>query len=182
MRLVVPIILIVAAIGLFALYTNQTYQRSKALGAQVAAFDEALTRAQELKSRRDELLSRRNTFSSDNVQKLERILPDNVDNIRFTIDIQNIAARHNLALKNVGLGTVSDSKAKRSALSVGSSGDPVGSAEISFAVVASYDDFLAFLQDLEHSLRIVDVENISFKTSESGRYEFSLTIRTYWLH
>lgn len=182
MRILIPSILIIAAIGLFALFTNQTYQRTKALGAQVAAFDEALTKAQELKSRRDELLSRRNTFSADNVQKLERILPDNVDNIRFTIDIQNIAARHNLALKNVALGTVSDSKSKRSALAVGSSGDPVGSAEISFAVVANYDDFLAFLQDLEHSLRIVDVERISFKVAETGRYEFNLTIRTYWLH
>lgn len=185
MRLLIPSVLVVAAIGLFVAWTNPTYQKAKALSAQVGAFDEALNRAQELKSRRDELLSRRNTFSSDNVQKLDRILPDNVDNIRFTIDIQNIAARHNLALKNVALGTVSDSKASRSALSVGSSGDPVGSAEISFAVIASYDDFLAFLQDLEHSLRIVDVEKISFKSGDNsvtGKYEFGLTIRTYWLH
>ena len=181
-----PSILIAAAVGLFAMYTNNAYQGPggiKSLQAQVSAFDEALNKAQELKSNRDQLISKRNTFSTENVQKLERILPDNVDNIRFVIDINGIAARRNLSLKNVSLGTVSDAKSGRSALSIGSSGDPVGSAEISFALSATYDEFLSFLQDLEHSLRVVDIEKISFKSSDIGeRYEYSLTIRTYWLH
>ena len=185
MRLLIPSVLIAAAIGLFALYTNGAYQGQggiKSLRAQVSAFDEALDKAQELRSRRDELISKRNTFSADDVQKLERVLPDNVDNIRFVIDINGIAARRNLSLKNVALGSISDAKSNRSTLAVGSSGDPVGSAEISFALVATYDEFLAFLQDLEHSLRIVDIEKVSFKAGTGERYEYALTIRTYWLH
>ncbi len=184
MRLIIPIILISAAIGLFALYTNGTYQHIKSLQTQVGAFDEALTTANSLKAQRDALLSKRNTFSAEDVQKLERILPDNVDNIRFVIDINNIAARHSLSLKNVSLGTVSDSKTARGALAVGASGDPVGSAEIGFSLTASYDDFLAFLQDLEHSLRIVDIGKISFKpaTTAGNSYDFAMTIKTYWLH
>ncbi len=186
MRIIIPSVLIAAAVGLFAMYTNPTYQGSggiKSLQTQVSAFNEALDKAQELKSSRDKLISKRNTFSADNVQKLERILPDNVDNIRFVIEINGIAARRNLSLKNVSLGTISDAKSGRSTLAVGSSGDPVGSAEISFALSATYDEFLAFLQDLERSLRMVDIEKISFKPSDMGdRYDYSLTIRTYWLH
>ena len=186
MRLLLPAILISAAIGLFGLYTNGAYQGAggiKSLQAQVAAFDDALDKAQDLKKRRDELLSKRNTFAAENIQKLERILPDNVDNIRFVIDINGIAARHNLTLRNVALGSISDAKTARSALAVGSSGDPVGSAEISFSVAATYEEFLAFLQDLEHSLRIVDIEKISFEPDgASARYEYDFTIRTYWLH
>lgn len=182
MRLIVPIVLIAAAIGLFALYTNGAYQQAKGLQAQVAAFDTALTTANSLRAQRDALISKRNTFSAENVQKLEHTLPDNVDNIRFIIDINNIAARHNLSLKNVSLGSISDSKNKRGALAVGSSGDPVGSAEVGFSLSASYDNFLAFLQDLEHSLRIVDIGKISFKQGQGGTYEFNMTIKTYWLH
>ena len=177
-----PIVLIAAAIGLFALYTNGTYQRIKALQTQVAAFDTALTTANSLKAQRDTLLSKRNTFSAENVQKLEHILPDNVDNIRFIIDINSIAARHNLSLRNVSLGSISDSKNKRGALAVGASGDPVGSAEVSFSLSASYDNYLTFLQDIEHSLRIVDVGKISFKPGQGEAYEFNMTIKTYWLH
>jgi Tfp pilus assembly protein PilO len=182
MRFFLPLLLIAAAIGLFALYTNPGYQRIKGLQAQVGAFDDALDKAQDLKSSRDKLLSKRNTFSAENIQKLERILPDNVDNIRFVIDINNIAARRNLSLKNVALGTISDAKGSRSALAVGASGDKVGSAEISFALASTYDEFLAFLQDLEHSMRIVDIEKINFKPGVGDQYDFSLTIRTYWLH
>lgn len=183
MRILIPAILLAAAVGLFALATNPTYQRIKVLQAKQASFDEALNKAKEIKAERDRLLSKRGAFLVENMQKLERILPDNVDNIRFVIEINNIAARHNLTLKNVGLGTISDSKAARSELAVGASGDAVGSAEISFSVTAGYQDFLAFLRDLEHSLRLVDVESIDFAVGEEGdTYEFKMTIRTYWLH
>ena len=168
------------------MYTNNTYQGPdgiKILQTRSSAFDDALNKAKELKASRDSLISKRNTFAADDVQKLERVLPDNVDNIRFIIEINSIAARHSLSLKNVALGSISDAKTARSALAVGASGDPVGSAEISFSLSATYDDFLSFLQDLEHSLRIVDIEKISFKSdSASDKYEYSLTVRTYWLH
>lgn len=186
MRILIPSVLILAAIGLFVIYTNGAYQGPegiKSLQAQVSAFDEALNKAHDLKASRDKLISKRNTFSEENIQKLEHILPDNVDNIRFVIEINNIATHHNLSLKNVALGSISDAKSGRSELAVGSSGDPVGSAEISFSLAATYDEFLSFLQDLEHSLRVVDVEKISFKSADVGdKYDYALTIRTYWLH
>lgn len=181
MRLLMPILLVGSAIGLFALYTNPTYQATKAVATQTSDYDDALNKSQELKKVRDQLLSKRNTFSSENVQKLEEVLPDNVDNIRLIININNIAARHGLTLKNVELGSVSDGITERNAAAAGSSGSPVGSVEVGFSVSASYENFLAFLVDLEHSLRLVDVQSISFK-SELGAADYSLKIRTYWLH
>jgi hypothetical protein len=58
----------------------------------------------------------------------------------------------------------------------------VGSVELTFNVSASYEDFLALLADLEHSLRIVDIESISFDAATEGDInEYTITIRTYWL-
>ena len=96
MKTFFPTILIVVAAGLFIAYTNPQYQEVKILQAQVASYDQALTQSSQLRAARDTLLSKRNTFSTDDVRKLERILPDNVDNIRLIIDIDNIAARHGL--------------------------------------------------------------------------------------
>lgn len=182
-QLLLPIGLLAAAVGLFATYTNPTYQDTKVLAARVASYDEALDRAQELRAERDQLLSKYNTFSTEDRQRLLRGLPDNVDNIRLIIDINNIASRHGLTLKDVELGEVSDSRATRNELSVGASADAVGSVEVSFALATTYEDFLAFLQDLEHSLRLVDVESIDFTAPEAAtlRSDYSLTIRTYWL-
>jgi Tfp pilus assembly protein PilO len=183
-RLLIPIVLVGAAIGLFVLYTNPRYQATKVIAAEVTAYDDALTKSQELKAIRDKLLSKRNTFSADDVTKLTRILPDNVDNIRLIIDINNIAARRKLTLKDVQLGTVSDSRTARNSLASGASGDSVGSVTVGFSVSASYDEMLAFLGDLEHSLRIIDIQTLDFSAPPSANdpIDFGLTIRTYWLH
>lgn len=181
-RLIIPILLIAAALGLFALYTNGTYQAAKTVASERDAYDQALTTSNQLKAQRDQLLAKRDTFSQDDVQKLQETLPDNVDNIRLIIDINNIAARHNLTLKNVALGDVSGSSAPRSSVAVGASGDPVGSVELGFTITAPYDQFIAFLTDLEHSLRILDVEKLDFKIPPSGNPDYTFTVRTYWLH
>lgn len=164
------------------MYTNPQYQVVKELSAQAAQYDDALNKAKDLRATRDALLSKRNTFSQDDIDRLQRALPDNVDNIRLIIDINNIASRHGLSLKSVAVGDVSDSAASRSAVAVGNSGSPIGSVTVNFTVTADYGSFLAFLHDLEHSLRIVDVESISFKSSSGSTNDYGLSIRTYWLH
>lgn len=182
LRFLLPIILLITAIGLFSLYTNPTYQHTKVLSAKATSYQEALTKAQELRSVRDDLLKKRNEFSSEAVTKLNHMLPDNVDNIRLIIDINNIAARHNLTLTDVSLGDISDGSAPRNSGAVGSTGEPVGSVEVGFIVAASYDGYLAFLEDLEHSLRIVDVTKVSFKAESGSITNYDFRIRTYWLH
>lgn len=182
MRLFIPIILILAAVGLFVVYTNPTYQNSQALSAQVASYNDALDKSQELRTVRDQLLAKRNTFSTDDVQKLSEILPDNVDNIRLIIDINNIASRHGLSLTDVQLGNIGGAVAQSSVAS-GGSGSPVGSVDIGFSVSTDYNTMLAFLEDVEHSLRLIDVEKLTFTapTSASGDTTYVFSIRTYWL-
>src|SRR6185436_8105310 len=102
--LLLPLILLCAAIGLFVLYTNGAYQEVKILNAQADSYDQALNKSQELRAVRDQLLSKRNAFPNDAVAKLQKVLPENVDNIRLIIDINNIASRHALALTDVDLG------------------------------------------------------------------------------
>src|SRR3569623_770324 len=130
MRYLLPVILIIAAIGLFVAYTNPAYQGGvKELQAKQASYDDALGKSQELKSVRDQLLSRYNTFSAEDKDKLEELLPDNVDNIRLVIDINNVAARHNLAEKSLQIGSTVNAKAPRSAAAVGATTDQIGSKD-----------------------------------------------------
>ena len=179
MRLFIPIILVVAAIGLFVVYTNPTYQSTKALSTQVAAYNDALDKSQQLRSIRDALLSKRNTFSADDVQKLSELLPDNVDNIRLIIDINNIAARHGLTLSGVSIGDVSENA---NALAAANTSGPVGNVDIGFSITTSYDNMLSFLTDLEHSLRIIDVRHLGFSASATDSSTYTFSIRTYRLH
>jgi len=186
MRFLLPLILVAASIGLFVMYTNPTYQNTstgiKGLQTQEKAYDDALNKSQELKRVRDQLLSKYNTFTPEEKEKLEDFLPDNVDNIRLVIDINNVASRHNLAVKNLQIGDTQSGKSTRNTAAVGASGSAVGSVDLGFTVSSDYDHFLAFLSDLEHSLRLVDVEKIGFSVSATSINDYGITIRTYWLH
>jgi hypothetical protein len=181
-RFFIPIILVGTAIGLFVLFTNPTYQAAKETQKEVGAYNDALDKSQELRKTRDEKIAAFNTFSAEDKDRLIRILPDNVDNIHLIIDINNIAARHGISLKNVTLGSLSDSASQQSALAVGSSGSAVGSVELGFGFSSSYDNMLAFMQDLQHSLRVMDIEKISFTAGVNDLTDYSFSIRTYWLH
>ena len=179
-RLFLPAILVIAGIGLFWLYTNPAYQDIKSLSLQNTSFDDALNKAQELRSVRDQLLAKNNSFAPADVDKLKHILPDNVDNIRLIIGINNIASRHNLALSAVNLGDIGGGSSAAAAAASG----PVGSVEVGFSVSTSnYDDYLAFVQDLEHSLRLVDITKIAFTVGTGTAAPiYTMSARTYWLH
>jgi Tfp pilus assembly protein PilO len=52
---------------------------------------------------------------------------------------------------------------------------------ISFSFTASYQNFLAFLQDIQSSLRILDITHLTVTTNPTGTYTYSIQLTTYWL-
>ena len=181
-RLLIPLIFIGTAIGLFVVYTNPTYQTIKGLQVQNNSYDEALTKAQKLRSLRDELLQKRNSITSTDLQKLSHVLPDNVDNIRLIIDVNHIAAQHNLILTNVDLGDLTQGQKSKAGAGGASDGNQIGSVVIGFSTTSDYDRLLSFLHDLEHSQRLLDIQKFNLTTSPTGQILLALSVRTYWLH
>ena len=180
MRFFIPTILVAAAVALFVVYTNPKYQSTKALAAQNASYDEALTKSAELHKIRDELLSKRNSFSEIDVARLQEILPDNVDNIRLIIDINNIALKNGLTLTNVSLGDIVKNGGAGGQSLVSASA--IGSVKVGFTVGASYASFISFLHDLEHSLRLIDIDKLDYHPDQNGGGTYQVEVRTYWLH
>jgi len=176
-RLLVPVILIALSIGLFFGYIDPTYQGIKELRAEEKTFDEALTQSRELQRIRDTLLSRYNTFSQEDLDRLEKLLPDHVDNVRLILDIDSIASQYNMRTRNVTVSGASSGDSN----TIGSNQNAVDSVILSFSVVATYDNFIRFIKDLESSLRIVDLVGLSFKATEGEAFNFNVSIKTYWL-
>ena len=176
-RLITPVIFIVVAVGLFLTYIDPTYQAIKELREGEAQFDQALNQSRELQKTRDSLLSRYNTFDQTNIDRLEKLLPDNVDNVRLILDIDSIASKYNMRTRDV---TVTASSPEDPGAIATDQGE-IGSVVLSFSVIARYDDFINFLRDLESSLRIVDVVGLSFNSAAGDAYNFSVSIKTYWL-
>jgi len=122
-------------------------------------------------------VTKKSNFSPEQIDRLERLLPDNIDNIKLVIDIKNIAANHNLVLKNIKLDTNVGVDPKK----LGVDQSKYGTVGLSFSITSSYDNFQVFLTDLENSLRLVDIIDLSVTANDTGLYEFSVGLKTYWL-
>ena len=178
MRTLLPVLFLVIAASIFFGYIDPAYSRIQELRTEESEFNEALTRSRELQQVRDQLLSRYNVIAPQSIARLEKLLPDNIDNVRLILDMDSIAARYGMRTRNVQLQS-GDGRA--SAGQIGQDERAYQSVVLSFSVSGSYDNFRAFIADLERSLRLVDVVNISFTPTESGVYDYAVSVKTYWL-
>ncbi len=179
MKTIVSITLIICAGLVFFFFTNPQVQDVQTLRAEEARFDDALDRSKELISLRDALLAKYNAIPTDDLKKINSLLPDAVDTVRLIIEINGIAARHGMTLLNISVGDVTESGGER----LGPNSEPFGNVALSFQVTATYERFREFLADLERNLRILDVASISFSEANAatGLTTYGVAFNTYWM-
>ena len=175
---ILPTLLLVVAVGLFFIFTDPKYKEIKNIKAEVANYDNALNNSKDLQKIRDALLIRYNNISSEDLKRLELLLPDTVENIRLVLDIDTIASRYGIVIKNLKLNSSPESQ------DFDPTAEEIKSVDLSFSVVSDYETFITFLRGLEESLRVIDIVEIKF----NGRENISdvpatqdITIRTYWM-
>lgn len=188
MKFILPIILIVIAIGSFLAVTNPMYKSVGLLRADMASYNEALANATALRSVRDRLNETYSSFSPSDLAKLEKMLPDTVDNIRLVLEINTIANQHQLSLKNIKYDVAQKDADVAANSRTKAPAKPYKAFEIAFSTEGTYENFLLFLKDVEKNLRIIDIGNISFSvvdgqsgTVPTGVYRYDFKIKTYWL-
>lgn len=182
MKGIYPIIAVVVAGLVFYFFIDPTYTEVKQLRTEEATLSAALTRALELQSTRDQLLSRYNTFSPDDLSRLEKMLPDHVDNVRLALDMDSLANQYGMRIRNVSIEKEDEKKSTRPKQQVvGPDERTYESMVLSFTVTGQYATLRTFLTDLEKSLRLVNIESLAFTSSDNGLYDFTIALRTYWL-
>ncbi len=182
MKTIVPILILIASIGIFLAVTNPQYQAIKSVSSQVSSLNAALDKSVQILNKRKQLESEYNSFSPADLDAIVKLLPDDVDNVQLALDMNGIARNHGMSLRNIKIQNQDVSNNISGQATLGPNTDPVGSLVLSFEVTGSYQSFVAFLEDLEQSLRVVDVIGVDFQSPNTGTaYDYLVNIRTYWL-
>jgi len=203
MKYLLPIINLILAGGLFFVFTDQMMVNAplnekvinsatkkvdstlstggiRSLLVRQDQLNEAIVAAKAVSARAGELAGIYNSFSAADLARLNELLPDHVDNIQLIIDVNGIAKKHSMSIKNVKVSTGDESRP--GIKEVVSTIDPkLGAMILSFSVTGSYDSYKKFIADLASSLRIIDMSSISFATDDKGIYAYNVSLKTYWL-
>jgi Tfp pilus assembly protein PilO len=195
-----PIILIGISVSLFFVFTNPIYSDISSLRSEVASYNNALDNSKILENERDRLTAKYNAIDPNNLMKLQKLLPENVDNVRLILEIEQIGLPYGMVLKDVKYN-VTDTNAATTAAKVSAvqGGGAIkipkdyGIFDLEFSTSGTYDNFINFTKDLESNLRIVDISSIMFssdnvnitgvnaKTNSPEVYKYNFKIKTYWL-
>ena len=195
---IVPLLLVIGAIGLFLGYTQPTYSGSiTALKDEINGLDTALLAAAQFKEKEAQLTAQRSALSQEQLGRLEAFLPDSVDNVQLIVDLNSLAARSGVQLSDFTIsggesessnGSAGTDQAPLAAPSVSGgnalalqSSEPTESLELSVSATGSYAAFRTFLAGVEQSLRPLDVVELSVEDSSTGVYTYDVTFRLYWL-
>lgn len=181
-RYIFPTVLVAIAIILFFSYVQPTYHDVQAMRVEKARLDAALAKADEVSKAREDLSKRYGAITKENKDNLLKMLPNNVDNIPLILDIQGVAKKYGMIPQDIKY----DVPRQTSQQNVAVQGQKeYGTFDLEFSVVSTYPNFTKFLNEIEQSLRIVDISSITFAYDKNAgavqAYKFTLKVRTYWL-
>jgi len=202
MRWLLPLILIGSGIAGFLLITQPIYDEATTLKIEADKYNEALANAKILQNERDRLTEKFNSFKAEDLARLEKIVPDSVDNIKLILEIQEVAQDRGILVKNVEFepeqfleqdpsATKEDVQKKQANLRRPGAITNLDyeTFDLEFSIEGKYSSYVEFMKLLERSLRVVDVRAITFTpgTSEDkdkiyiDNYKYTFRINTYRL-
>lgn len=178
---VTALILIVIALGTYFTVTKGVINDAKAIKDTNDQYSTAIKKSDQLIKDRDEVLRRYNSISQEDRDRLDKIIPSGVDNIRLMIDMNALAVKDGVALKGVAASTISTDVDQNSPQANSGTGPVLSKIKIGMNVTASYRQLINFLKDIESNLRVMDVSKMTLRSSDTGVYDLNLEVITYWL-
>lgn len=180
---ILPFIALFAAIGIFFFYIRPTWSGSIAAVKSAIALDiQALVAADQYATQQNTLASARNAIDPEHLTRLSTFLPDSVDNVGLILDLNALAARSGLSLSNIDVTTEVGPSAASAGQGLPAAGaNPVGSIDLSLSAIGTYAALQSFLVGVERSARILDVRDVVVRGSDTGVYNYQMSLRLYWL-
>ena len=188
---ILPVILIGLSVTGFFMFTSPLYKQLTDMAIEISSYNDALNNAQAIDNQRDVLTKKYNAIDSSNLDKLQKLLPDSVNNIRLILEIEELARPYGMVLKDIKYAVTTDASKTptQGGTPTSDTAKDYGDWDLEFSTQGIYANFLSFVKDLESNLRIVDLVNVDF-SSDNGTgvnpgtqeaYKYSVKIKTYWL-
>lgn len=173
---IITLLFLLVAISVFWFWTRPLLAEIDVLKAEKDSFDQALARSRELQELRDDILSKFNSVSQGDLNRLSKMLPAEPESTKLLVQFSDMAQVSGGVILNF-----LDVQEPQSSVAP-TSKEPVGYQTVSIRANLSgkYEDFLSFLAELQKSLRLIDVDQVDFFAGDTNFYEFNINAQAYY--
>lgn len=185
-KAITQLVLVIVSIVIIITYIRPTYDDMERIRNEAETYQTALDNAKSYNMKLSELYDQKNSFSVTERRVLNRFLPKEIDAIAVMRDIETIAQNHSIPLTALSssdavLGTVNTQQQTPGQGQVIEQQLPVTVQKFQLNVSATYEQFKAFLHDLERNAYLLEVANLVVEPSDDDLYSFGLTLEAYSL-
>lgn len=208
MKNIISILFLVSGVMISVFFTSKqfvcdkstcSYNGIKTIEKEKQSYTIALENAKNLEARRSELTQKYNSISIEDINKLENLLPNNVDNIKLVLELETLAQKYDLLIENPKLETSSLTSGNTNIAggpNLRTPNDPsilpYGTFTMDFSVRSNYQNLKYFIEDIEKNLRLIEIVGIELKVPENidktkikkyppGTYDVNIKAVIYYL-
>lgn len=156
MRYITAVVFATLATLMVVMYAYPTYENIGKLQARTVELQGYVEKATKAQSKIDELEAKYKTFPAGADDRMNKMLPEKIDDVRLTMDITDLAALHGISLANPTIKKVAGDKSSQTQEHI-----------VSLSIEAPYATFRRFLNDVEYWLQIRDITNLSIVAGEN---------------
>ncbi len=188
-RTITPIFSIIVAFVVFFFYTKPMFAEIKITQGEAAQYKEAASKAQELNAELARKLNEKRGYSVENLERLDALVPNSINEVKILADLSELARSHNMLFGNVNVENVdggtnnngNNSTEEGTTLSQTVSYVDIENASLTFSLIGTYEQFKAFLTDVERSLVMMEITEIDFMTGEGNLQQYELAVTLFAL-
>lgn len=187
-RTITPIFSIIIALVIFFFYAKPEFVEIKTTQGEAEEYTEAAATAEALNTEIGALLKKKRDFSSADLERLDALVPTAINEVTILTDLNEIARTHSMLFGNID---VENSDAGISASNQvippdGKTGQSVAytdfvTSKITFSLIGTYEQFKAFLADVEKSLVLLEATNIKFTAGDGNLQQYDMTVIAFSL-
>ncbi len=184
MRSILSIGVIAICVAMYFVYIKPMTVEVKARKAEKEEYTKVLTRVDEIKIKRDTIIEEYNSIPPEEIDRLNKIIPEKINSVSLLNDLSVLGSTYGIVIKDFKVADPDNSS--RDVIGGGAPGS-YKTSHITMSIVAQYEDFLNFLEDIEYSLSLLDVVNINIlpgsltKSGAPGPMQITLEANTYSL-
>lgn len=182
MKSLTPILVVLISVFMYFFYIVPMADNVKLLAQKNSEYKSIIQQAKDLTIKRDDLLQKYNDLTQEDVDKLNKSIPTKFDSVVFVNDMTALASQNQVLIDSFN---ISDNRSDAREENTGEEQPLYRTTTVSFKITGQYTDVLSFLNNLERSLRIIDVIGIEVSIIDSVKanspVDVLLKINTYSL-